>query len=103
LSRNVTTGDFTPHTKSHNDRAPLEMSLEMSRQIAKPGIEGVQALADILRQALCCHSNETRAPNANPPNSAQLWHPVPYHARNLHPGPCSSVGMQRRTDRHTDT
>jgi len=35
-------------------------------------IERVQALADISRSALCCHSNETRAPNANPPNSAQL-------------------------------
>jgi len=32
----------------------------------------VQALADILRSALCCHSNETSAPIANPPNSAQL-------------------------------
>jgi len=31
----------------------------------------VQALADISRSALCCHSNETRAPIANPPNSAQ--------------------------------
>jgi len=24
------------------------------------------------RSALCCHSNETRAPITNPPNSAQL-------------------------------
>jgi len=31
-----------------------------------------QALADISRSALCCHSNETRAPIANLPNSAQL-------------------------------
>ena len=31
----------------------------------KPGIERVQALADISRSALCCHSNETRAPIAN--------------------------------------
>jgi len=37
-----------------------------------PGIERVRALADIARSALCCHSNETRAPIANPPNSAQL-------------------------------
>jgi len=44
-----------------------------------PGMERVQALADISRSALCCHSNETRAPIANPPNSAQLegtlYHP----------------------------
>jgi len=37
-----------------------------------PGIERVQALADISRSALCCHSNETRAPIANPPNTAEL-------------------------------
>jgi len=29
-------------------------------------------LADILHLALCCHINKTRAPIANPPNSAQL-------------------------------
>jgi len=39
---------------------------------SKVGTERVQALADISRSALCCHSNETRAPIANPPNSAQL-------------------------------
>jgi len=38
----------------------------------KPGIERVQALTDISRSALCCPSNKTRAPIANPPNSAQL-------------------------------
>ena len=47
--------------------------------------------------ALCC-SNETRAPIANPPSSAQL-EGTPYHSSNLHPDPCSSVGMRRRTDR----
>ena len=31
-----------------------------------------RALADISRSALCCHSNETRAPIANPSNTAQL-------------------------------
>jgi len=34
--------------------------------------ERVQALADISRSVLCCHGNETGAPIANPPNSAQL-------------------------------
>ena len=62
----------------------------------------VQALADISRSALCCHSNETRAPLVNPPDSAQL-EAIPLPFPNLHPGPCSSVGMQRRTDRHTQT
>jgi len=68
----------------------------------QPDIERVQALADISRSALCCHSNETRAPIANPPNNAQL-EVIPYHSARLHPGPCSSVGMRRGTDRHTDT
>jgi len=36
------------------------------------GIEQEQALADISRLVLCCHSNETYAPVANPPNSAQV-------------------------------
>jgi len=50
----------------------------------------------------CCHSTETRAraPTANPPNSAQL-EGTPYHSPNLYPGPCSSVGTCRGTDRHT--
>jgi len=52
----------------------LEQQLFDARSLTKykPGIERVQALADISRSALCCHSNETRAPIANPPNSAQL-------------------------------
>jgi len=53
------------------------------------------------RFALCCHSNATCAPIANPPNSAQLGG-IPYHYPKLHPGPCSNVGMRPRTDRHTD-
>ena len=43
---------------------------------------------------LCCHSNETRGPIANPPNSAQ---------QTLRPGLCSSVGMRRGTDTHKRT
>jgi len=41
-------------------------------RLSKPGIERVQALADISRSALCCHSNETHAPITTPPCSAQL-------------------------------
>jgi len=56
--------------------------------------------------ALCCHSNATGTPIANPPNSAQLGGSL-YHAPKLHPGPCSSVGVRprthRQTDRHTHT
>ena len=44
----------------------------------KPGIEWVQALADILHLALCCHSNKTRALIANLINSEPL-EGTPYH------------------------
>ena len=67
----------------------------------EPGIEQVQA--DISRSALYYRSNETSALIANPSNSAQL-EVTPYHSAKLHPGrTCSNVGMQRGTDRHTDT
>jgi len=42
-------------------------------------IQRVQALAAISRSALCCHSNETRAPISNPPNDAQR-EGTPYHS-----------------------
>jgi len=38
------------------------------------------------------------APIANPPNTAQLEGTL-YQSPKLHPGPCSSVGMRRGTDR----
>jgi len=65
--------------------------------------ERVQALADMSGSSLCCHSNKARAPIAiaNLPYIAQL-DGTPYHSLKLHLGPCSGVGMQRRTDRHTD-
>ena len=50
----------------------IETAQIVTCQEDKPGIERVQALTDILRLALCCHGNETRAPVANPPNSVQL-------------------------------
>ena len=59
-----------------------------------------RALADILPSALCCHSNETCAPIANPPNSAELAG-TPYHSPKLHLDPCSSVGMRQGKDTQT--
>ena len=44
----------------------------------KLGIERVQALANITCSALCCHSNENRAPIADLSNSAELER-TPYH------------------------
>jgi len=40
------------------------------KPIVNQAHEPVQALADISLSALCCHSNETRAPIAIPPSSA---------------------------------
>jgi len=45
----------------------------------KPGIWQVEALADISRSVLCCHSNKTQAPTTNPPYSVQL-EGTPYHS-----------------------
>jgi len=57
--------------------------------------------AHIWYSALCCHSSETFELIANPLNSAQV-EGTPYHSPKLCLGPCSSVGMQQGTDRHTD-
>jgi len=51
-------------------------------------------------RVMLSYSNATRAPIANPPDSAQLGG-IPYHSPKLHPGPCNSAGMRPRTD--TDT
>jgi len=82
----------------------LILIIALDYSSSKRGIQRVQALTDISRSALCCHSNITRAPIANPPNSAQLDNT--YHSPMLHPdnpGQCSSVGMRRGTDRQIDT
>jgi len=42
-----------------------------SKSVTRPGIEGVQSLADISRSTLCCRSNETCAPIANPGSAQQ--------------------------------
>ena len=71
-----------------------------------PGIERVQALADISRSALCCHSNEARAPIASLPDNAQL-EGIPYHSQSYIRvravvWECGEEQTQRATDRHTD-
>jgi len=78
----------------------LGVYILLSVQHHLPGVDRVQALASCL--ALCCHSNETRAPVANLPNSAQ-WEGTLYHSPKLPPGLCTSVRMWWATDRHTQT
>jgi len=68
--------------------------------LVKPGIGQVQALAVISHSVPCRHSNETRAPISNLPDSAQIEGTL-YRFPNLHLGPCSSVGMWRGTDTQT--
>ena len=82
--------------------SPSNLKPVFQIKIIIPGIERVQALADILRSALCCRSNEACAPIANLPNSAKL-ESTPYHSPNLHPAPCSSVEIWRGTNRQTQT
>ena len=66
----------------------------------KPGIERVHALVDISRSALCCHSNETRAPIVNPPDNAQLegTPTIPLTCIRV----CAVVWEYGETERHTD-
>jgi len=56
---------------------------------------------------LCCHSNETRALVANPPNTAQL-EGIPYHSPSyirvcVVMYECGDWQTDRQTDRHTNT
>ena len=48
------------HSRSFQRRV-LAANQATRLTITKPGIQRVQALADISRSALCCHSNETHA------------------------------------------
>jgi len=62
--------------------------------------ERVQALADISRSRYVVIATK-------PVNRLQIRPIVhnyghPYHSAKLHLGPCSSIGMRRLTDRHTD-
>ena len=75
-------------------------------EISETGTERVQALADISRSALCCHSNETRTPTANPPNSAQLEatptiHPTYIRVRAV-VWKCGERKTNTQTYRHTE-
>jgi len=70
--RVVDCGSHHPASETRPGYDPLHLRWPMKLLLLKPGIERVQALADISHLALCCRCNETRAPIANPPNSAQL-------------------------------
>ena len=67
----------------------------------RPGIEQVQVLADISRLHYVVTATK-------PVHRLQICPIVlnqgvpPYHSPKLHPGPCSSVSMRPRTNRHTD-
>jgi len=79
MTYNVFSGTSNPtQSQSQSSRSTTSENL-VSKSVSnltelnrERGTDGVQALADISRSALWCHSNETRAPTANPPNRAQL-------------------------------
>jgi len=62
-----------------------------------------KALADISRSALCCHSNETRAPIANPLTIAQLegTPTIPPSYIRIRKVQCENAARDRHTDRLT--
>jgi len=60
------------------------------------------ALVDISRSALCCHSNETRAPIANPPNNARRGTPTILASYIWVRAVVWELGMPQRTDKQTD-
>jgi len=108
----------TPHPKRHIDRfSRFCRAHDSNRQTDRPfiyvvlrcgviiiitiGIVRVQAYTRWhFSVALCCHSNVTRAPIANSPNSAQLG--SSRTTPKLHPGSYSSVGMRPRTYTQTN-
>ena len=81
-----------PKVRHHKLTSPQQNRTE-------PATDRIQALADISRSAPYCHSNETRAPIANPPTSAQLegTSTIP-PSYNL-----VRVGRRQRTNRQTQT
>jgi len=83
----------SPGRRSYVENAPRHLLVTNQQRVRTPRKLGF---------ALCCHSNATGAPIANPPNSAQLGGSV-YHAPKLHLGPCSSVGVRPRTGTQTHT
>jgi len=99
----------SPGRRSNVENAPLRRRPVTGQQCAQTppsgrtmsSYRGMDASLQ-LGFALCCHSNATRTPIANPHNSAQQGGSL-YHAPNLHSGPYSSVGVRPRTDRQTDT
>jgi len=102
-----TSHDMTDRQTDRQDRQTTVLWHRANRFTSgrpiKPGTQRVQALADISRSALCCHSNETHAPIANPPNRAQLEStlytaPPTYICVHAVVWECGEV----QTDRHTE-
>jgi len=67
----------------------------------KPDTERVQALIDISRSRYVVIATKPDCKSAQQCKCTTRG--TTYHFPKLPPGPCSSVGMRPRTDRHTDT
>jgi len=72
--------------------------VNFEQQHGKPGIQQVQALADISRSALCCHNNETHALLASAPNTAQFG-----GTHTISPSYIRVRAVMREYDRQRDT
>jgi len=80
-----------------------EISRPHAAGIEQPGIQRVQAPADLSRSGLRCHSNETRAPISNPSNSAQLEGSPTITPRYIRVRAVVWKWGKGQTDRHTNT
>jgi len=68
--------------------------------LCKPDIDAEYNHSLRFRVPRCCHSNDTRAPIANPPNSARL-EGTPILFLQVTSGSVKQWGMRRGTDRYT--
>ena len=63
---------------------PPDYLIALSTVLNQAQSEYITSTCSHFAFVLCCHSNKTCAPTANPPNSAQL-EGIPYHSTKLHP------------------
>jgi len=81
------------------EESPCRVHMDQMSFLSETSLTASTSTCWYFTFALCCHTNETRALIANPPNSAQLGD-TPTIPQDIS-GPCSSVGVMRGTDRHT--
>jgi len=91
------------HFESTRKSTQMHIARDIKPTTPSPTIHRVHPSSLTFRiRRVYYHSNESRAPIANPLNSAQLGG-TSCHFSNLHQCACSSVGGEGQTHRHTHT